>query len=116
MNTRSLYFLFVIVLSSVVFSCKQDKKTEAETTQKIPVAVSARSRYQIGDSIAIGFTQPVTQYVVKWNGAELPGVKQNSDSVFVKAESEKTGWKQIIVSGKTKSNEVFADRILYQKK
>jgi glutamine cyclotransferase len=104
-------FLLVLMICFVAFSCKQEKKREAERVQKIPVAVTAKSRFQIGDSIAIGFTQPVTAFIVKWNGAQVQDVKQISDSVFVKAESEKTGWKQIIVSGTTKSKEVFADTL-----
>ena len=95
----------------MAFSCKEEKKKEAESVQKIPVAVTARSRFQIGDSIAIGFTQPVAQFNIKWNGADVPGIEKTTDSIFVKAESEKTGWKQIIVSGTTKSKEAFGDTL-----
>ncbi|WP_159469247.1 glutaminyl-peptide cyclotransferase [Dyadobacter sp. 3J3] len=111
MNTRSTHFLLVIFISLFVFSCKQEKKTETEIAQKIPVAVTAKSRFKIGDSIAIGFTQPVMQFEVKWNDVVIQGVKQISDSIFVKAESEKAGWRKIIVTGTTKTKEVFADTL-----
>ncbi len=111
MNTRSTHFLLVILISFVIFSCKQEKKAETAAVQKIPVAVTAKSRFKIGDSIAIGFTQPVAELAVKWNGAEINSTKSVSDSIFVKAESEKTGWKQLIVSGTTKSKVAFTDTL-----
>ncbi|MCF2445372.1 glutaminyl-peptide cyclotransferase [Dyadobacter sp. CY345] len=113
MNTRNTHFLFILLISLAVFSCKQEKKTERnpETEQKPATAVLARTRFTIGDSIAIGFSQPVSQIEVKWNGVLVPDTKLVSDSVFVSAVSEKTGWKQLIVSGTTKSKETFADTL-----
>jgi glutamine cyclotransferase len=112
MNTRSINFLLTLLISFIVFSCKQEKKTANEPVQKIPVAITSKSRFKLGDTIAIGFTQPVARFSVKWNGVDVPGVKQQiADSAFIKAASEKTGWKQIIVSGTTKSKEAFADTL-----
>lgn len=111
MNTRSTHFLLVILISFVIFSCKQEKKAETAAVQKIPVAVTAKSRFKIGDSIAIGFTQPVAELTIKYNGGEIKNSKPVSDSIFVKAESEKTGWKQLIVSGTTKSKVAFSDTL-----
>lgn len=113
MNTRNTHFLFILFISLAVFSCKQEKKTETnpETEQKPATAILARTRFTIGDSIKIGFSQPVSQIEVKWNGVLVPDAKLASDSVFISAASEKTGWKQLIVRGTTKSKETFADTL-----
>ena len=113
MNSSYKNFLLVILTCLVIFSCKQEKKSETspEIEQKAATAVLARTRYTIGDSISIGFSQPVAQFQVMWNGTIVSGAKQVSDSVIIKAVSEKTGWKQLIVNGTTKSNETFADTL-----
>ncbi len=113
MNTRSTHFLLVILICLAVFSCKQEKKAESnpEVAQKIPVAVITKSRFKIGDSVAVGFSQAVDKFEVQWNGAVVPDAKQVSDSIFIKADSEKPGWKKLIVSGTTKAKEPFADTL-----
>ena len=112
MNSRNTNFLLVILMCLVIFSCKQEKKSETspEIKRKAATAVLARTRYTIGDSISIGFSQPVAQFEVTWNGAVISDAQQVSDSVFIRAVSEKTGWKQLIVNGVTKTKETFADR------
>jgi len=113
MNPRKTSFFLVYFLFVVIFSCKQEKKTETnpENEQRPATAVLAKTRYVIGDSVSIGFSQPVAQFEVRWDGALLSDAKQVSDSVFIKAASEKTGWKQLIVTGTTKTKEPFADTL-----
>lgn len=113
MNTRSIYFLLVVVTGFAVFSCKQEKKAESDPAveQNIPVAATVKSRFAIGDSIAVGFTQAVDTFEVKWNDTVVSDIRQVSDTVFVKAQSETPGWKKLVVSGTTKAKEPFADTL-----
>lgn len=111
MNTRYFKFVLLILLIPAIFSCNKEKKAETAVVQKIPVASTIKSRYKIGDSIAIGFSEPIMRIEVKWNDQVVPGTKQIGDSVYVRAESEKTGWKRIIVSGTKKSKETFSDTL-----
>lgn len=113
MNSRNTNFLLVLFICAVIFSCKQEKKSETSQgiEQKTATAFLAKTRYTIGDSIAIGFSQPIAQFEVHWNGAVVSDAKQVADSVFIKANSEKTGWKQLIVNGTTRTKETFADTL-----
>jgi len=113
MTTRNAQVLLVVLITLVIFSCKREKKTETDpgTIQKPATAVLARTRYNIGDTLAIGFSQPVAQFEIKWNDLPVTAPKQLADSVFVRADSEKTGWKKLIVSGTTKTKETFADTL-----
>jgi glutamine cyclotransferase len=113
MNTRNTFFFLVILIGFAIFSCKQEKKQESDPAveQKIPVAVTTKSRFKIGDAIAVGFSQAVESFEVKWNGTVVADTKQVSDTIFVKAESERPGWKKLIVNGITRSKEPFADTL-----
>lgn len=106
--------LFILLTGlQIVLSCNQEQKSvsHASIPEKIPVAAIAKSSYAIGDSVTVAFTQPVSRIQVLWNGLKISNYRLAAESVSFKAESQTTGWKQLVVNGTTKANEHFADTL-----
>lgn len=104
-----LFVLFALILTG----CKQEKKSEnvAQAPEKTAVAVLAKSRYSLGDSVHVGFTKAVDKFEVKLNGETVFASKNTSDTVSISTSKNKTGWQQIVVTGKATDKTDFADTL-----
>jgi glutamine cyclotransferase len=105
-------FLFLISLPFFV-SCNQEKKSvpDEPVPEKPPVASLGKSSYATGDSVDFKFSKPVTRFQINWNGSVISDYRFAADQIHFKADAKTTGWKQLVVSGTTKTNEAFADTL-----
>jgi glutamine cyclotransferase len=116
MNTLSKNILLLLISVVSFVACQQEKKSENEAVLTDPESMAnlSQSRYTIGDSVKIGFTEPVADFQIKING-EMSGSKLiGQDSVAFFSKHNKTGWHQLVVTGKTKSNTAFADTLRFE--
>ena len=115
MNTFSRNILFVLA-SLIFFRCQQEKQSEnkAVLTQPETIANLPHSRYTIGDSIKIGFKEAVADFQVKTDGEINESKLTVLDSATFLPKQTKTGWHQLVVAGKTKSNVTFADTLRFE--
>lgn len=106
-----IFLLFTSILAFL--ACNQEKKAVSNTSvpEKSRIAIMDKSRHTIGDSVSIGFAQPVDRFQIKWDGSKISDYSFTADSVRFRDSSETTGWKQLIVSGTTKANDTFADTL-----
>ncbi|MCE7043971.1 glutaminyl-peptide cyclotransferase [Dyadobacter sp. CY312] len=116
MNTLSKNILLVLISVVSFYACQQEKKSENEAvvTEPHSIANLPKSRYTIGDSVKIGFTEPVADFQVKTDGEINESKLTGLDSVTFLSKLIKTGWHQLVVAGKTKSNVAFTDTLRFE--
>jgi glutamine cyclotransferase len=105
--------LSVLFLAAFCITCKQEKKSEnLSEADEIPELVSlSASRYVIGDSVRIGFSEPVSNVNVHLDGKLLLENRASADTLPVSSLGQKTGWHQLIVNGLKKDKSTFSDTL-----
>ncbi len=108
-------FRKIILVGLVIIgfsSCNQEQKTDkpVETQEFEPTASLSKSRYNLGDSVAIHFDQPVAKLDIQMVGLDLL-IKTASDSTVIVPKKANVGWQQLVVRGVRKDNSSFADTI-----
>lgn len=113
-------FLRNLILISLpaffLINCKQKSKLEngTDTAAERPVASLAASKFTIGDSVRIGFSQQVSNVNVRLDGKLLPEIQPAEDSIRVNTQKEKTGWHQLVISGVRKDKVAFSDTASFE--
>lgn len=116
MSLSPKHILFLILVISNFYACRQETQTENTTAQTAPTAVVAlsKSRFTLGDSIRVGFAEKVTDLQISINGANTAFTQRGADSVQIAFGLKKTGWHQLAVSGKAKGQTAFADTLRFE--
>jgi len=110
-NLKS-YCLFAF-FAIIFFSCTKENKTEnsQQAPEIVAIASSVNSKYTIGDSIKIGFSQKVSQIKLNLDGKLLDISQNPDDTLHIHTNQEKTGWHKVVVSGVLANNTSFSDTI-----
>jgi len=106
---------FILILLFAVTICGCVKENKSENSEKAPeivaVASSVSSKYTIGDSIKIGFSQKVSQIKLNLDGKPMDIGQPTEDTLHIGTTQEKTGWHKVVVSGILGNNAPFSDTI-----
>ncbi|WP_083422083.1 glutaminyl-peptide cyclotransferase [Arsenicibacter rosenii] len=113
------YALLTAFSVFLLSACKQDKKetttsTSTETTEKQPIASLTKSAGRIGDTLAVHLSEAVSGVSVSIDGAATTGFRQQKDTLRIKANTPKTGWHQLIISGLDAKKTAFADTLSFE--
>lgn len=103
--------ILTIIFISALFSCNWEKKTENGTisAEIEPLAKLAKSRYTMGDSIAVRFSEAVSNVSVSLDGKPILKGMGSKDSLLFASASERAGWHQVVVAGMSSKKNSFSD-------
>ncbi|MVM30050.1 glutamine cyclotransferase [Spirosoma sp. HMF4905] len=106
-------FLFIILLSVSVLTCKQNnEKTKTPVDDvKQPIASLSKTTYTLGDTIAIQLSQPLSEATVSLDDIGTPIIQKSANALSIHTGSEKLGLHQLVVRGKTANKTVSSDTL-----
>jgi len=106
-------YVLISFFALTFFCCTKENKSEnsQQAPEIVSITSSIRSKYIIGDSIHLGFSEKVSQLEIEMDGKALSLPQNPGDTLQIDTKGEKTGWHQLVVTGTKTDKNPFSDTL-----